>query len=337
MKRILALLTVSALLALGWMMLSERNATEQKAEPVDLASPPPLVGGPEEGESIAAVERPDRMAAKARPDVGQDSLDLPIAETEAGAGAGLAPDVSPDSWRRALRDEVRAATVQDYERHRARGGRNDAQAAFWLHVFYYECRRAPRKEWQLDQRLAAVRRRFDEAGDAGIAEHRDEQINLLLRSYERCAEIGPEVDAYLASLEWLQQAADLGHLGAQRLYHYYARMLIAQDQSDLVFQRPELIREFQLRADRYAQALLERDHPQGLLLMARMLNVGDVYPKDNVMAYAYARVAETEFSGELKADAEQRLAWIRRSLAPDQVLEAEEKALALAAARAAAD
>ena len=58
--------------------------------------------------------------------------------------------------------------------------------------------------------------------------------------------------------------------------------------SYLAFQNPDLIFRFRLRADTYAKALLRSEHPQGLVLMARMFSVGDVYPQDRLMAYAYA-------------------------------------------------
>jgi hypothetical protein len=69
--------------------------------------------------------------------------------------------------------------------------------------------------------------------------------------------------------------------------------------------------------------MLASGHPQAYLLMARMLMIGDVYERDLVRAYAYARAADLIGSASVRTEAKERLDLITWELPPKLIPEAE--------------
>ena len=235
-------------------------------------------------------------------------------------------DVPMGEWKLNYEKLVQNATPQDHDQKRQMADELDADAAYWLHVFYSRCDSAPRTEMQLDQALARTQRHAERVIDAGHDGRLDRVLQSLdwyEQSFQLCSFLDPEFDARLESLIWLGKAADLGHMGALRLYHSQARLLIVGNDSNLVFQHPDLILEFKSRARRYARRLLETDHPQGYILTARMYYVGDVYEQDYSMAYAYARVASLIGTAGSQTDAQSWMGLIAVQLTPSQLADAE--------------
>ena len=197
-----------------------------------------------------------------------------------------------------------------------------------MYLYFEYCRHQPKSAWQLDILLSRLVERLDQnlrAGWEGAAERASDGSAALEQGFRLCSLLEPNHDFFSEALEWLELAADLGHMGAQRLYHRYARQLIVgfATPPPLLLSRPELIGEFQLRADRYARALLQSGHPQGFLLLARMLFVGDVYQQDVLVAYAYALAVEQNFGEVMRQQARISLDWIGKALPPAKLPEAE--------------
>jgi hypothetical protein len=97
----------------------------------------------------------------------------------------------------------------------------------------------------------------------------------------------------------MTEAVRLGHEIAQ--VQYYEKIMGFLLRSDpylggppLVMQSPELIWEFRATASRALEGALENGHPEAWLAMSRAVSDGVVFPKDPILALAYARVAELE-------------------------------------------
>lgn len=241
-------------------------------------------------------------------------------------------DVSIEAWMRSYKQLVRNATVEDYELKRQEADNLDADAAYWLHLYYLNCEHAPRSKWQLDKALSRTQKNLE----VWVSKTENPNLDRVIRSldwyeqsFKQCSFLGPDFDVHLESLVWLERAVDLGHMGAQRLYHYQARELIAGNGSNLAFQYSNLIPEFKLRARRIARDLLATGHPQGYLLMARMYYMGDVYEQDYSKAYAYARAAYLTGTAGAQIDAQNWLRVIAANLPPAEIADAEQKAVEL--------
>ena len=236
-------------------------------------------------------------------------------------------DVSINEWMADYREAVRDSTPDDYELKRQQAEEMDADAAYWLYEFYRVCENAPRADWQLEKVLSRAERRVDYAKSDGGSSRRLDRVQRMLDwyvgSYELCSFLGPEFDTRSESLAWLETAADLGHMGALRLYHSQARELLTGNDSNLVFHKPDLLYAFKMNSQKYARELLKTDHPQGYLLMARMYFVGDVYDQDFVKAYAYARAAYLVGTAGAQSDAQSWINVISSNLPPLDIPDAE--------------
>lgn len=235
------------------------------------------------------------------------------------AGDALASN-SFNTWTDAYYEAVENATPDDYRKTRERAEQGDAEAAFWLHWYFDICIHQPRTDWQLERTLAEIRESIEDY-EGAMREAMAAEADRVVHGYRLCSILDPEFDARVASLEWLQVAADLGHHGALRLYHRQARMLLGAMSSNLGFREPGRIAEFKARSIDYAQALMETGHPQAYLLAAEMYFSGAAYPRDYVKSYAYA-LAANAFDA-MESDTEITRNQARRHLSPSQVREAE--------------
>lgn len=225
-------------------------------------------------------------------------------------------------WLRERTEALYEGDPRDYQTKREEAESGDSEAAFWLHILLSECQSIPRTDWQLERRVEQAQdqlaRRYE---SAVLPEDAFHFVDRIQRGYEICSVLDPDLDLAAESLRWLNLAADLGHMGAQRLYHALARQLMWS--GSLMFRRPGLITEFKDRADQYVKRLIDAGHPQGYSLMSRMLLIGDVYEQDYFMAYVYAHAAELVGQGPFLDEARSRMESARFQLSFDQIFEAE--------------
>ncbi len=293
----------------------ERDGAEARP-PIDLPAPAPAPTEP-----AAIAPSPELPATPGAISASETATVTPESSTARPdmAGDALATN-SFMAWMDAAVESVQNATPDEYRERRERAERGDAEAAFWLHWYFFMCMDSPRTEWQLERVLAEIREGIDGHDDA-MREAMAQYAEQVLDGFRLCSVLEPEFDARLAALEWLQLAADLGYHGARRMYHFQAKHLLSGAASNLVFREPGRISEFKARAADYAHALMETGHPQAYLLAAEMYLAGAAYPRDYVKSYAYA-LAAMAFDG-MESDTQMTRNLARQHLSPSQVREAE--------------
>ena len=209
----------------------------------------------------------------------------------------------------------------------------DATEAFERFRLYKYCIAAPSNYEMLDREVGRVQEAFDEwikKNPNRQLEWAEEDIDDAANAFELCRVLNSSsMTMAERALFWLERAADLGHMMAQRLYHAEARELLVGTTagSKLInsvgFANPEKIYEFQRRCDQYATALLKLGHPQGYLLITRLLADGDVYERDLPLAYAYALLAQRTDADGVMGDARVWQRLLGGMLPQDALAEAE--------------
>jgi TPR repeat protein len=251
------------------------------------------------------------------------------ADAQLPAANDFSAEVSIQEGTLARFEDVITASPEELPQRRNEALSGDADAAFWMYLFFSHCDSQPRVAWQLERALGWAQDDLDRA----IADNPDRigdwqwvQAEKLEQGFALCSILGPDFDTVSASLHWLEIAADLGHLAAQSGYYEQARWLITSEDGSLVFQNPGLIENYKIRADTYAKALLRSGHPESLILMSKMLRMGDVYDRDLKMAHAYARAAELDGTEGVQRWAKALQSMVEWELPPSELTEADELA-----------
>lgn len=233
------------------------------------------------------------------------------------------------SWLVQFQGSVREAQPGDFDWYQQKAEEQDPDAAFWLHEFYKYCDDVPRSDWQLDSALSRTEQRVERTtsnngyGGERRLQRAQNRLDWYEQGYELCSFLGADFDTKAASLAWLEMAANLGHMAALRLYHSQARLLLTEDDSTLGFQQPDLIHLFKSNARNYARQLLATGHPQGYFLMARMYYIGDVFQRDYLTAYAYARAGYLVGTAGAQADGQMWMRLIGQHLPPADLPQAD--------------
>jgi TPR repeat protein len=211
----------------------------------------------------------------------------------------------------------------------------DADLAYMLYMFYGNCSMAPRTEVQVDhylKRLADQAQRTRSRQLDSLERRADQVIDF----YELCLAIPPEVDCRMEAFVWMAEAVRLGHEIAQVQYYEKIKGFLMRsdrytDDPPLAMKRPGLVEQFKDTARMALNLAMEKGHPEAYLAMSQAVYEGLIYPKDPVLALAYARVAEMKGSQNriILRGLERRKHSISQFLDPDQVADAEELALEL--------
>ncbi|MEM7706190.1 MAG: hypothetical protein AAF358_11590 [Pseudomonadota bacterium] len=244
----------------------------------------------------------------------------------------FAPGVRLDGWLEEYFFTIQDQSANDMEVQRNLAGKGDANAAFWMYVYCVHCLAGPRTDCQLERKLAEYEGMLNEPN---ISDEQASQVTQgienLYAILELCSDTVDNNNLRSEALQWLHTAADLGHMGARRLYHYYARWLILGNGSGLAFEYPGLVQEFQERAKTYANSILALGHVQAYVLLSEMYFAGDVYPRDFMQSYAYALAAEEIEGDQLENTTRMRLRRVEYRLSPREKAEARKLASTLVA------
>lgn len=172
----------------------------------------------------------------------------------------------------------------------------DAEMAYRLYMYFGNCSMAPRTEQHLDRVLQRISERSKSANDRNL-ERLERQANSILDFYELCLLIPPDMDPRMEAITWMGEAVRLGHEIAEvQYYEKIMGFLLRRDRYSSVppiaMQQPGMIEEFKAISRLALARAIEKGHPEAYLAMSQALFDGLLYPKDPVVAFAYARVAE---------------------------------------------
>lgn len=287
------LLIIAALGILAWAtyVLRPSNRLEPRAAKQDTLSQTGGIAEPElQGSPSEPDDEPGALARRAQQlgEAKQSELrKLGVAEER------FPHDVSMEDYKASLWTDIQAnppalETPGDPAL--------DAETAYRQYMYYGMCTMAPRTGGQIDRRLDQIAERAETASGRylrGLESRFDQMIDL----YELCRAIPPEVDRRLEAVVWMTEAVRLGHEIAQvQFYEKAIGFLLRADRyreaPPLVMLHPQMIDEFKTTARFALDRAQEKGHPEAFLAMSRAVYEGVVYPKDPVLALAYARVAE---------------------------------------------
>jgi hypothetical protein len=325
-----SLIILATVLVLGLAVYALRPAPQSATGAASQEASPPAAGDGENPEPEAAdAEPPDEAGelsqrAQQLGETRQSELRLLAVSREP-----FPHHVRMDDYKAALWSEIQANPPQ----FEIPGDPAvDAEMAYRLYMYYGMCTMAPRTSYQADQRLERIASRAERVRGRyleGLEFRADQTIDM----YELCLPIPLDVDPRAEAVVWMTEAVRLGHEIAQ--VQYYDKIMDFLLRADpylggppLVMQNPELIWEFRATATRALEGALENGHPEAWLAMSRAVSDGVVFPKDPVLALAYARVAELEAMENriLLNDLEEQKFAAGQFLDPAQRAEAEELA-----------
>lgn len=208
----------------------------------------------------------------------------------------------------------------------------DAEMAYQIYMYYGNCSMAPRTAANLDFRLGQITGRSENA-DERYLERMERAAEQTFNFYELCLAIPPEVDARLEAVLWMSEAVRLGHEIAEIQYYDKAMgFLLRRDRwsnsPPIVMLHSGLLQEFKSTARFALNRALEKGHPEAYLAMSQAQLDGVIFPKDAVLALAYARVAELEAMENkfINARIARQKSQISEQLNAEQLAEADELA-----------
>ncbi len=242
----------------------------------------------------------------------------------------FAPGVGLDQWLEEFFFSLQNQSAGDVANKRDLALKGDANAAFWMYVYCVRCLAGPRTDRQLERKLAEYEGMLNERN---ITEEKSslitQEIEDLYAILELCSDTSDNDNMRTEALQWLHTSADLGHMGARRIYHFYGRWLVLGNGSALAFKYPGLVQEFQERSKVYADSILALGHVQAYVLLSEMYFAGDVYPRDFLKSYAYALAAEEIEGDQIENTTKMRLRRVEYRLSPTDRAEARELASTL--------
>lgn len=329
----LAAAAAVALVAIAYLV------RQQPAPVIDDSGPEPLaetVVGPQTGTEDAGD--PAEPTVLDPPHFSQSARPLGEAETRrlqqmVAAHEPFPHDVRMDHYKQELWSEIIANPP---EIMRPGDPELDGDMAYRLYMYFGNCSIAPRTAHHVDLQLERITNRAQENASARALERLEDSANQLLNFYELCLLIPPEVDPRMEAVTWMGEAVRLGHEVALVQYYEKAMGFILRadrwtDRPPLVMLHAGLIEEFKSTARYALSRAMEYGHPEAYLAMSEALDEGVIYPRDPVLAYAYARVAELQAAKNqiVLTRVGQHKSALAAILDPAQQAEAEELALQL--------
>lgn len=330
------LVTIAGMLALVAVVY----VVWQRPNTDELNTPPETVQRP------TVSPQPGSRAVEASPET-----DAPVAATEPASSSGdtnapqdsavveaehIPHDMSFEQVKSELWEDIQANPPVLLERG---DPLIDADLAYRIYTFYGNCTTTPRSSQTVDQQLgkfADYADRMAERDNDAHLEAIESRVDRMMNVYELCLAIPPDLDARLEAVQWMTEAVHLGHEIAQVQYYEKAMGFMVRpdyfgEQPPLVMKHPGLIEAFKSTAQYALSQGMEKGHPEAYLAMARVMMEGLIYPKDPVMAYAYARTAEMKASQSqfILDQVGRQKQHIAQYLTQEQVSEAEQLALDL--------
>lgn len=211
----------------------------------------------------------------------------------------------------------------------------DADMAYRLYMYFGNCSVLLSRGRQIDKQMDRIASRAETARGRRL-EDLEGRLDEIIDYYELCLPIPVDVDARMEAVIWMSEAVRLGHeISEVQFYEKAMGFLMRPDPSannpPLAMKNPGLVADFKTTA-RYGLArALEKGHPEAYLAKSRAVLEGLIYPKDPLLAYAYARAAELE-AAKNQIILSELAEWKQQAasyLSQEQISEAEQLALEL--------
>lgn len=208
----------------------------------------------------------------------------------------------------------------------------DADMAYRLYMYYGNCSVLLGRG---DQQIERIANRAERAGGKSL-EELEGRLDQILDYFELCLPIPADVDSRMEAVIWMSEAVRLGHEIAEVQFYQKAMGFIlrpdpAANNPPLAMQHPGLVADFKVTSRLGLARALEKGHPEAYLAKSQAVLEGLIYPKDPVLALAYARKAELEAAKNhlILREVDRWKKEATRYLSLEQVAEAEQKALEL--------
>jgi len=174
----------------------------------------------------------------------------------------------------------------------------DAETAYRLYMYFGNCSVVLSRGQQIDQQIEKIANRAETAHGRHL-EDLEGRLDEIIDYYELCLPIPPEVDARMEAVIWMSEAVRLGHEIAEAQFYQKAMGFILRPDPNtnnppLALKYPGLVEDFKTTARLGLARALEKGHPEAWLAKSQAVLEGLIYPKDPVLAYACARMAELE-------------------------------------------
>jgi len=209
----------------------------------------------------------------------------------------------------------------------------DADMAYRLYMYYGNCSIAIRNGRQVDQHIERIVNRTQTSSVRRL-ENLEGRIDRMIDYYELCSPIPLEVDSRMEAVTWMTEAVRLGHEIAEVQFYQKAMGFILRPDPNtnnppLAMKDPGLVAGFKSTARLGLARALEKGHPEAYLAKSQAVLEGLIYPKDPVLAYAYAHIAELEAAKNhmIVNDIDVWKQQAAKYLGPEQIAEAEQMAL----------
>lgn len=329
-KRILILATLTVFIAIGFVAyvvwrpasdgISDSNwqLEQTLSSDVNSESQPPETDGSKTPEDFQTGSSKAPTAALNTQKRLEQQLSLPL---------NVSMDqYKADLWARIQSDPPDLERLDEYEL--------DAEMAYRLYMYFGNCSMVPHTDQQVDKRLGHLLERAERARNRdGFLDRLEGQANEVLDIYEICLHIPLEVDRRLEAVVWLTKAVQLGHEIAETQFYEKAMGFILRpdyftNSPPLALQQPGLVSEFKSTARLGLSRALEKGYPEAYLAQSQAVLEGLIYPKDPLLAYAYARAAELEAARHrvMVRDIGERKSAAAQYLSKEELAEAEQLA-----------
>ena len=258
-----------------------------------------------------------------------------IANAEIGDSSAerLPTDMTSSEYRSAIWAEIQQAPPKLLDRE---DSEVDADTAYRIYMFLRWCGITPRTERQAEVRFQRIENEIETATRDDHLSGIKWSANQDFMLYELCRDIPTEVDCRREAVLWLARAVRLGHQAAQIEYYDSAiRMLTtyrpAYISSSLVLLHPEMAVEFKDTAKFALEQAMNTGHPEAYVVMSQAVIDGVIYPRDPILAYAYAHLGELKAmnSRALSAKASHQKSQVSEFLELEEIAEAKQLALEL--------
>lgn len=323
-------MVVAGVLALGLVtiILRQHAATDGEGLWQGTSEPAASDAGPAAGPDASAIAELSAARSGSVEPENTAAADLRLPENAKVA-------LPRDHMAAGYRSETWNAILEDPPKLTRRGDPEvDAETAYRLYLYLRWCGSVATTERQAEVQFQQF---AEEIAGATDEEHlrglkwgasRDFQL------YEFCRVIPPGIDRRYEAVKWLAEAVRLEHEVAQiEYYDSIIRMLMAYRpafvSSSLVLLHPELPGEFRDTSRVALARAMERGHPEAFLAMSQAVIDGVVFPRDPVLAYAYAHLAELEAGPDpaILGKIGQQKFMVSQYVEPGQIAEAEQLAL----------